>query len=64
MAVTDENTNEESELDRHYRILKRVIMGLEPLADETPEEAATRADLEKEVADIYARGGVPTIPFD
>lgn len=54
----------ETEMDRHYLILKRVIVGLPPLKDETPEEAITRAELEKECAEIYASGGVPTIPFD
>ena len=47
--------------DRHYRILRRVILGLKPLTDETPEEGKTRAELEKEVDEIHARGGFPTI---
>ena len=43
------------EMDRHYRILKRVIFELPPLTDETPEETALRQQLTTGVNEIRAR---------
>ena len=45
----------EVEIDRHYRILKRVIFELPPLTDETPEETALRQQLTTGVNEIRAR---------
>ena len=42
-------------MDRHYRILKRVIFELPPLTDETPEETALRQQLTTEVKETRAR---------
>jgi hypothetical protein len=43
------------EMDRYYRILKRVIFELPPLTDETPEETALRQQLTAGVNEIRAR---------
>ena len=42
-------------MDRHYRILKRVIFELPPLTDEIPEETALRQQLTTGVNEIRAR---------
>jgi hypothetical protein len=52
------------ELDRHYKILKRIILELPPMKDETTEETALRKELEQEVKEIIAKGQIPSIPFD
>ena len=51
-------------MDRHYKILHGILMDQPPLEDETPDETALRVQLEKEVAEIVARGQIPSIPYD
>ena len=50
--------------ERLYQIYKDVIYQRGPKEDDTPEEKELREELTKEVAEIVAKGGVPSFPFD
>ena len=50
--------------DHLDKILKEVILGMEPEIPDTPEEAKIRKELEAEVAAMIARGEEPYLPSD